>query len=130
MPTPVDASAAAGAIAALVRQALSGKAEAGLRRGKVKDALPKARSHSPSTDLPGMIAARVAELDPDAGDFRSRVLRLLIEAALLQEFGSSVMNAPRFQGLVDLVWREIEKAPQLQADIDAVLGSLMGRRQG
>lgn len=130
MPTPVDASAAAGAIAALVRQALSGKVEAHARRGKVKDALPKGRSNAPSTDLPGMIAARVAELDADAGDFRSRVLRLLIEAALLQEFGSSVMNAPRFQGLVDLVWREIEKAPQLQADIDAVLGSLTARRQG
>jgi len=75
--------------------------------------------------LQDLITARAEELNPDAPDFRSRALRLVVEASLLQAFGQQLINAPRFQSMVDAVWRDMESSPQLQADICAALDRLI-----
>lgn len=131
MPAPVDGTQAASAIAALVRQALGAKLlqRTTQTRDSKKTSARSVPSGSPRPStahapLPDLIATRVEELNPDAPDFRSRVLRLVVEASLLQAFGHHLINAPRFQGMVDSVWRDLESAPQLQQDIRAVMESL------
>lgn len=129
MPGPVNSASPASAIAALLRQAMAGqiqtprnrpgtsssKAERGNKPGKGPAG---ARANLPLADL---IAARAEGLNPDASDYRSRLLRLVIEASLLHEFGSQLLNAPKFQSMVDQVLHELESAPQLQGDLDAAL---------
>lgn len=132
MPGPVNSASPASAIAALLRQAMasqaqparnrpgssSSKAERGSKPGK---GAAGARFNAPLAEL---VAARAEGLNPDASDYRSRLLRLVIEASLLHEFGSHLLNAPKFQSMVDQVLHELESAPQLQQDVDTVLNGL------
>ncbi|RZL01574.1 MAG: hypothetical protein EOP36_11035 [Rubrivivax sp.] len=135
MPTPIDGLGATAAIASLIRRAMAERAQSRQRssssssaskNGKTQGSKGRARQ----TPLADVIAARVEELDPDAPDFRARMLRLVIEAALLQQFGHALINAPKFQGMVDQIVHDLQAAPQLQPDLAAVLEGLAGGGQG
>lgn len=130
MTGPVDRTGAAASIAALIRQAVSesqsrrqsGRATQSRDTAKAKGG---ASAHKP---IESIIARRAQELSPDAPDFESRMLRLVVEASLLHEFGQHLINAPKFQSMVDQVLHEIETSPQLHGDIATVIGDLTGTR--
>lgn len=142
MTAPVNRASAASAIAALLQQAVAAHAQPLMRRargtsspsnkasasGQGGASKPGSSEKKPSDDgskaLGDLIATRAESLDPDASDYRSRQLRLVIEASLLHQFGSSLMNAPKFQSMVDQILHELESAPQLKRDVDAVLKGL------
>jgi hypothetical protein len=130
MPTPIDGLPATGAIASLIQRAMAERAQS--RQRSATGSTSKAGSakrggaKSRQTPLADVIAARVEELDPDAPDFRARMLRLVIEAALLQQFGHALINAPKFQGMVDQILHDLQAAPQLRPDVSAVLDGLAG----
>lgn len=140
MPSPVNRAAASSAIAALVRQAVAahsqqrpadkaaGQAESAAKRASKpeskKTKAAEADGSLQQSPLSKLIAARAQSLDPDAHDYRSRLLRLVIEASLLHEFGSHLLNAPKFQTMVDQVLHDLESAPQLKDDVSTVLGTL------
>lgn len=130
MPNPIDGLGATGAIASLIQRAMADRAKSRQRASGSASSKAKSvkgggdkRQQTPLTDV---IAARVEELDPDAPDFRSRMLRLVIEAALLQQFGHALINAPKFQGMVDQILNDLQAAPQLRPDVAAVLDGLAG----
>ena len=130
MTSSVDGPAATSAIAALIAQALGGaKTNAAQERrrkaGSKPSPLTPAGTVHVRPSLQDLITAKAEELNPDAPDFRSRALRLVVEASLLQAFGQQLINAPRFQGMVDAVWRDIESSPQLQTDIRAAMDRLI-----
>ncbi len=134
MPSPISNTAAITALVSQIRLALASKA--GSRAGgKVQGAqrrdpargthkAHRPTSHQPATALPALITARIEALDPDAADFRSQLLHLVVETALLQEFGNQLINAPGFQGMVDQVAFEMNAAPELQGDVDALVRGL------
>lgn len=130
MPGPVNSTSAASAIAALVRHAVAGQAQASKRAGpsdKARKGAGKGAAsdkQSGTAPLAELIAKRAEELNPDASDYRSRLLRLVIEASLLHELGSNLLNAPKFQAMVDQVLHELESAPQLKRDVSTVLDGL------
>lgn len=126
MPGPVNSTTAASAIAALVRHAVSGQVSSS-KRASTSDKARKTtgKGGEPgNTPLAELIAKRAEELDPDARDYRSRLLRLVIEASLLHELGSNLLNAPKFQYMVDQVLHELESSPQLKRDVSTVLDGL------
>lgn len=134
MPSPVNSASPASAIAALLRQAMAGQAQPSRSRagsasssskaergGKSAKGASGAKFNPPLADL---VAARAEGLNPDASDYRSRLLRLVIEVSLLHEFGHNLLNAPKFQSMVDQVLHELESSPQLKQDVDTVLSGL------
>lgn len=138
MPAPIQGAASAAAIASLIQQAMGSQGPA-RNRGPADKA--KGNKASGSSDgsgasahtaaqqqLGSFIASRVRELNPDAKDHRHRLMRVVVEATLLHEFGSSLMTAPKFQAMVDQVLHEMEHSALLQADMQAVLDELTGRR--
>ncbi len=138
MPNPVNGASPASAIAALLRQAMAGQAQPMRQRGGAAAASGKAgRANGKGASaasgrrpnqapLSELIVARARSLNPDADEYRSRLLRLVIEASLLHEFGSGLVNAPKFQAMVDQVLHELESAPQLKHDVDVTLKGLVG----
>lgn len=125
MPTPVDGPAATDAIASLIRRVVSERVRSRQHSGNSQKAKrTRTGVQQGPLALADVIAARAEELDPDAPKFRSHMLRLVIEAALLHEFGHALINAPKFQGMVDQILDDLETAPQLQPDVSAVLESL------
>ncbi|TAK79442.1 MAG: hypothetical protein EPO12_10395 [Aquabacterium sp.] len=129
MTNPVDGAGAVGAIASMIRQALAERVQQ--RSGGLSSRTSKgAGSRLPArgsgdTSLHEVVSRRIQALDPQAENFRSRVLRVLVEAALLQAFGDELLlHAPRFQAMVDEIWHELEAAPALRADIQAALSVL------
>lgn len=130
MPGPVQSVASVAAIATLIRQAFASKAGVPAKSTATRKTREGAsrRSSQQSDSLPDIIAARVEELSPDASDYRTRLLRLVIEAALLHEFGSKLINAPKFQAMVDQVLQDIEASPLMTRDVnDVVDGLIKGR---
>lgn len=131
MPSPINGAAAAGAIASLIRQAIATpggtqrKARSAGRPGKT--AQPDQRPQG-QQGLSELITARASELSSDSRDHRRRLLRLVIEATLLHEFGSGLLNAPKFQSMVDQVLHELESVPSLQKDVSSVLDDLTNAR--
>lgn len=112
---PISAANASRAIASLIGRAV---------KAQKNPAKPSSKKSSSTNHLADVIASRAEELDPDAGDYRSKLLRLVIEASLLQEFGNNLMNAPKFQNMVDQVLHELESSPQLKNDINAMVNML------
>ncbi|MFT3857812.1 MAG: hypothetical protein QM742_10070 [Aquabacterium sp.] len=126
----VPSVAAANALAALLRNAFAGQLQAAKRGAPAGKARKVAGGpHDPSAAgsqaaLGELIARRAGELNPDARDYRSRLLRLVIEATLLHELGGNLMNAPKFQSMVDQILHDLEHAPQMKRDVDTVLQRL------
>jgi len=136
MPNPIQGAVSAAAIASLIQQAM-GSQGASRTRGPADKAKGKAAGSSggavgtkPAAGqaLGHYMASRVRELDPDAADHRHRLMRVVVEATLLHEFGSGLMTAPKFQAMVDQVLYDMEHSPLLQADMQAVFDELTGRR--
>lgn len=133
MPNPIQGAASAAAIASLIKQAMGSQAPARARgaseKAKGKASGSGASAHTAAQqELGSFIASRVRGLNPDAKDHRHRLMRVVVEATLLHEFGSSLMAAPKFQAMVDQVLHDMEHSPLLQADMQAVLDELTGRR--
>jgi hypothetical protein len=119
---PISSAVATGAIASLIGQAVKARS---LRVGaKTRVVSNGAKRGSKQTTLEGIISTRAEELDPDAPDYRSKLLRLVIEASLLQTFGSALMHAPKFQYMVDQILHDMASAPQLQRDILSMIEML------
>lgn len=141
MPSAIQGTATAATIAGLIKQAMGsqglhgprgasrtsgagkGKAPAGRGSGASRDA-----SVGAQPELAHFIASRVRELDPDAPDHHHRLMRVVVEATLLHEFGSSLQTAPKFQAMVDQVLHDMERSTLLQADMKAVLDELTASR--
>lgn len=132
---PIDPTANIPALAAIIRQALqqSGQARGGVASAAGARAQVKGRSTSPKRgagttgkprDLAETIGTRVAALQPDDPHYQKRVLRLIVEAALLDELGQGLINAPKFQGIVELVVGELEASTLMSQDIAAVMKQL------
>lgn len=83
------------------------------------------RKTSGRPDLGTLVASRARALDRDAPDFKRRLLRLVVEASLLHEFGSHLLNAPKFQGIVEHVMHELESAPQMQDQVQRALQAVL-----
>lgn len=129
MTKSVDNAGPVGAIASMIRQALADRVQQrpGERTQQRSSNAAAGRLATPGghgAPLQEVIARRVHALDPESPEFQSRVLRVVVEAALLQEFGDGLMHAPRFQAMVDEIWRELEAAPLLRADITSALSAL------
>lgn len=125
----IDPTRAATSIAALIRRALaqSGQAQASmLGRAAVpaKAGKPRQRQPGKTPDLAESITQRVAALDPADPGYAHRVLRVLVESALLHEFGDSLLNAPQFQGIVELVVGQMESSPAMAQDVATVISHL------
>lgn len=133
---PIDPTTQIPALAAIIRQALqqSGQARGGVGSAQ-QGARPqvKGRSTSPKRgaatsgkprDLAETIGMRVAALQPDDPQYQRRVLRVIVEAALLDELGEGLINAPKFQGIVELVVGELEASSLMSRDIAAVMSQL------
>ena len=134
MPGPIQGTAASAAIVSLIRQAMGLQLAARGRSGVAKG---KGRSSGSSNagaqvaaqqELGSFIASRVRELNPDAHDHKQRLMRVVVEATLLHEFGSSLMTAPKFQAMVDQVLHDMAHSPLMQADMQAVYDELAGTR--
>jgi hypothetical protein len=124
MPTnPVSSAAATGAIASLIGQAV--KARSSRVGQQAKASSSTTRRKKKETTLADVISARAEELNPDAQDYRNKLLRLVIEASLLQAFGNALMHAPKFQCMVDQVLHDMASAPQLRGDIEAMMEMLI-----
>jgi hypothetical protein len=119
---PVSSAAATGAIASLIGQAVKARSlPAGQQTRPIAHGAKRGKKES---TLEGVISTRAEELDPDAPDYRIRLLRLVIEASLLQSFGNALIHAPKFQYMVDQVLHDMASAPQLQRDISAMIDML------
>jgi hypothetical protein len=110
----------------LIRQVITGPSGGKARPSAAqRNRAPlKRQAADAASSLNELIAARVEELSPDASDYRMRLLRLVIEAALLHEFGGALLNAPKFQNMVDQVLQDVEASPLMRRDIDDVLDDL------
>lgn len=84
----------------------------------------RSSSASDTSSLMTVVLQRAQELHPDAPDINTRILRLVVEASLLQEFGHNLLNAPRFQGMVDQVMHDLQSSRTLRDDVTKVLEAL------
>jgi hypothetical protein len=89
---------------------LAGKAEA-------RVPVQQKGTESSSIGRPGVDTLRrrisddIRRLDPDDPARRKKALRLLVEGALTWQFGSAVLNDPRFAELVSEVQQTLETDP-------------------
>lgn len=132
MASAIQGAAASAAIARLIKQAMGLQRPARTKgandtaKGKTSGSTGSATTAA-QQELGRLIASRVRQLNPDAKDHPHRLMRVVVEATLLHEFGSSLMTAPKFQAMVDQVLYDMERSPLLQADMRAVLDELLGR---
>lgn len=128
MVSPVDPSATAARLAALMQRVFGG---APVRpAGREAGAPAGAPSSAPRATLGGEASAaetlksRVRGIGRDHPDRRRAVVRLLIETVLTEEFGAAVVNDPLYQGLIDDVAAAFEEMPELKGDLDRVVQEL------
>lgn len=119
--TQIDgASRLAAMIRAQVATLGSRRADAAVPRqdaGK-RDPAQGAQGTGTEPDLAGVIARRVAAIDPNDPDRRRKAFRVFLETVLLAEFGESLMNDARFYQLVEDVHRHMESEPEVAAAIE------------
>lgn len=58
---------------------------------------------------------RVASLAPDDQDRERKAFRYFLEAALVSDLGTNLINDPKFHQLVDIVQQRMEAQPELLA---------------
>lgn len=122
MTRPIDQTGLPAAIAALVRNKAEQKDRASSAKGRDAAARSSAnpqRSHRPS--LQQVIGVKAKHLDPDQPDFRSKLMRVVVESALLQELGEGLITSPKFQAMVDDVLHAMLSSPSLQDDISDIV---------
>lgn len=85
---------------------------------------PSQRQSKRGQSVDELLARRVSRIDRQAPDARRALVRALVEAALLHEWGESLMAAPQFADLVESVASTLLGSPQWAADIDLLLASI------
>jgi len=61
------------------------------------------------------LVSRVGALNPDDPGRERKAFRYFLEAALLSDLGTSLINDPKFHQLVDIVQQRMEAQPELLA---------------
>lgn len=120
MTKPVDSTGSAAAIAAMVRRAVTQKDKPASKAGQTNKSAHQAKQASRPALL-STIAIKAKALDPHAPGYQHRVLRLVVESALLHELGAHLVNAPRFQTMVDDILHDLESSPDLKDDVAQVV---------
>ena len=90
-------------------------------------AVPSQRRSKRGPSVDELLARRIARIDRQAPDARRALVRALVEAALLHEWGESLMAAQQFDDLVESVASTLLGSPQWAADIDRLLASIQVR---
>lgn len=101
-----------GRLAQLIQQRTAASGRAGTT-GKASRATSSAKTAEPAafTEL----VSRVAALNPDDPGRERKAFRYFLEAALLSDLGSNLLNDPKFHQLVDIVQQRMEAQPDLLA---------------
>ncbi len=104
-----------GRLAQLIQQ----RTAAGGRTGNAGSAGKAARTAGPAktAEPPAFteLVTRVAALNPDDPGRERKAFRYFLEAALLSDLGSNLINDPKFHQLVDIVQQRMEAQPDLMA---------------
>lgn len=104
-----------GRLAQLIQQRTTASARAGNtgNTGKASRAAGSGKMAEPAafTEL----VTRVAALNPDDPGRERKAFRYFLEAALLSDLGSNLINDPKFHQLVDIVQERMEAQPDLLA---------------
>jgi hypothetical protein len=77
-----------------------------------------------TVDSASLAASRIQALSPDDPQRRSKGLRIVLEAVLLQELGAAVANDLRFSDLVSAVQRDMQADSQIAAAANALVDAL------
>lgn len=123
---PIDSTRSIAEVVALIRQAVANSGAIKVQfsgKAPAAKAAYKSQARKPQ-HLAKTIAQRVAALDSNDAGYPRRVLRILVESALLDEFGEKLINAPHFQNIVELVVTQMESSPLMTQDIATVVGHL------
>ncbi|MGV2895794.1 hypothetical protein ACNPPY_08350 [Achromobacter sp. AGC78] len=101
-----------GRLAQLIQQ----RTVSGARSGDIGRA-GKAATTKKSTEPPAFteLLKRVASLAPDDQERERKAFRYFLEAALVSDMGTSLINDPKFHQLVDIVQQRMEAQPELLA---------------
>ena len=78
--------------------------------------------------LRALIVRRLRTLDPSDPAQRDAGVRLFLEQVLLHEFGTELVNSPRFQQMVGEVFDAMNADAGLKAELDALVRQLAGER--
>jgi hypothetical protein len=81
---------------------------------------------SPPIDLAEVLAKRVQQISGDDPRFKKKVFKVFLETVISAELGSSLVNDPRFDEMIDNIQQQMEADPQLGAMIDQAVASLTG----
>lgn len=104
-----------GRLAQLIQQrtAAGGRAGSTGKAGKATCANGASKSAEPPafTEL----VSRVGALNPDDPARERKAFRYFLEAALLSDLGTNLINDPKFHQLVDVVQQRMEAQPDLLA---------------
>jgi len=101
-----------GRLAQLIQQRTAAGGRAGKAGKAARGAGPGKSAEPPAfTEL----VARVAALNPDDPGRERKAFRYFLEAALLSDLGSNLINDPKFHQLVDIVQQRMEAQPDLLA---------------
>ncbi|MCW7540860.1 hypothetical protein OOT46_23855 [Aquabacterium sp. A7-Y] len=121
MVSPLDGTASLARIALLVQKAVQ-------RRGQARSeaATPASAGAASAERLGATLKRRVRELQGTPAERRRLVSRLLVESLLLEGLGHALINDVEFQNLVDDVLDALRSVPQVAADLERVVGQLIG----
>jgi hypothetical protein len=73
---------------------------------------------SSTHDPQRVLLQRVRTIDPDDPDRRKKAFRLFLESILADELGKHLLNDPAYQGVVEDVYRTMERNANLAPAID------------
>ena len=80
---------------------------------------PMCSSQVSSTyDPQRVVLQRVRTIDPDDPDRRKKAFRIFLESVLADELGKHLLNDPAYQGVVEDVYRTMERNANLAPAID------------
>lgn len=101
-----------GRLAQLIQQ----RTVAGARSGDIGRA-GKTATTKKTTEPPAFteLLKRVASLAPDDHERERKAFRYFLEAALISDMGTNLINDPKFHQLVDIVQQRMEAQPELLA---------------
>jgi hypothetical protein len=136
MVAPIDPTATAARLAALLQQA-AGTARR-VRDSNSAGGAAYGSATRPAATVPHATAgawqaaetlkSRVNAISRDHPDRRRAVRRLLIEVMLTREFGSEFAADQAFQTVIDEVLRALDGVPALCADLERVVAHLLEGR--
>ena len=112
-------------ILAQIRTNLSGRSSAGGKAAApARGQHPETQSRASIEELQAQIGAGLAALDIASPQGKRQARRVFLESVLLNEFGVTLANDPRFTEIVRGVQDSFEQEQALLAQLDAVLEDL------